>query len=230
MDTRERLSHRYGTLLDPAFEPERTALLIIDMQNHGVNPAYGVRERLVARGLQDIAGYYMDRLERIVANTKQLLSAVRQRGMETVYVVVESLTCDGRDRSAEHKRLGIHHGPGSPEAAIVDDLAPRDDEIIIKKTCSSAFNGTPLHYVLTNIGIKTVIACGVITSGCVECTVRDASDLGYEVVLVADACATWTPEMQEAAVYAMREIYAKVYSTDDPLARLGVRDGAALSS
>jgi len=229
LETRERLSHRYGTLPEPAFESGRTVLLIIDMQKHGIDPAYGVRERLVAKGLPGVADYHTSRLELIVGNAKRLLSAVRERGIEPVYVVVESLTRDGRDRSAEHKRLGIHHAPGSPEAAIVNHLAPREDEIVVKKTCSSAFNGTSLHYVLTNLGIKTVIVCGVITSGCVESTVRDASDLGYGVALVEDACATWTPEMQDAAVYAMREIYAKVYSTDEVLARLGVQERAALS-
>jgi nicotinamidase-related amidase len=77
------------------------------------------------------------------------------------------------------------------------------------------------------MGIRTVVVTGIITSGCVECTVRDGSDLGYEVVLAEDACATWTPEMQDAAVYAMREVYAKVYLTEEICARTAARSASA---
>jgi nicotinamidase-related amidase len=84
------------------------------------------------------------------------------------------------------------------------------------------FNGTNLNYVLNNLGIRTLVIAGVVTSGCVELAVRDASDLGFAVVVVEDATATWSAEMQAGSMRAMREIYAKVELTDEVVPRVGV--------
>ena len=70
-----------------------------------------------------------------------------------------------------------------------------------------------IDYILRNIGIQNLVIVGVVTSGCVEISVRDASDRGYGVILVDDACATWTMEMEEEAIQAMNNISAKVKNT-----------------
>jgi nicotinamidase-related amidase len=130
------------------------------------------------------------------------------------------LTRDGRDRSLEHKHLGIHHPPGSKDAQILDEVAPQGDEIVITKTCGGVFNGSNIEYVLRNIGIQHLIVVGVVTSGCVEVAVRDAADRGFQILLVEDATATWSDDMQQAAMRAMDEIYAKVVTTSEMLTRL----------
>src|SRR5262245_13736908 len=170
------------------------------------------------RGDSDLAAYYLDRLERLVIpNVRSLQDACRDAGIEVIHTKIESLTEDGRDRSLEHKRLGIHHPPGSPDARFLDEVAPQGDEIVITKTCGGVFNGTNIEYVLRNLGIENLIIVGVITSGCVEVAVRDASDRSFAVTLVEDACSSWSEEMERAAIRAMSEIYAKVLSTEDAL-------------
>lgn len=216
----ERATHPlHGLLPDPAFGETRPALLVIDMQYLDAHPQYGLVARLKAQGRNDAYKYYVERLGIIVPNIQRLLDAFRRGRLEVIYTVIESLTRDGRDRSLEHKRLGLLAPPGSKEAQVLEEIAPADDEIVLKKTCGSVFNSTPLHYILGNLGIRTLVVCGVVTSGCVESAVRDASNLSYEVVVVEDACAVYSPEIHDAAIYIMG-VYAKIYTTDELLRRL----------
>jgi len=165
--------------------------------------------------------YYARRLEQLVIpNVQRLMDACRQTGIEVIHTRIESLTRDGRDRSLEHKHLGIHHPPGSKDAQILDEVVPQGDEIVITKTCGGVFNGSNIEYVLRNLGIQHLIVVGVVTSGCVEVAVRDAADRGFQVLLVEDATATWSDDMQQAAMRAMDEIYAKVVTTSEMLTRL----------
>ena len=59
-----------------------------------------------------------------------------------------------RDRSLEHKHLGIHHPPGLKDAQILEEVGPQGDEIVITKTCGGVFNGSNIEYVLRNLGIQ----------------------------------------------------------------------------
>src|SRR5690606_35801753 len=113
--------------------------------------------------------------------------------------------------------------PGSREAQILDELAPMPGELVFSKTTGSSFNGTTLDYVLRSMGIRTLIMTGVMTSGCVESSVRDAKDLGYGVIVVSDACASWTEELHRASLRVMNEVFAKVMTSDEVVARMATR-------
>jgi nicotinamidase-related amidase len=187
-----------------------------------------VLRRMRERGDAELMAYYADRLERLVVpNVRRLQDACRAAGIDVIHTKIESLTQDGRDRSLEHKRLGIHHPPGSIEARFLEEVAPQGDEIVLTKTCGGVFNGTNIEYVLRNLGIQNLIVVGVITSGCVEVAVRDAADRGFAVTLVEDACSSWSEDMERAAIRAMSEIYAKVLTTDDVLRQLGAATDVA---
>ena len=216
MDRTRRLQHRHGVLPYPELQVGDTALIVIDLQYGDAHPDYGLLQRMRERGDEEIAAYYVDRLETLVIpNVRRLQDACREAGIEVIHTKIESLTDDGRDRSLEHKRLNIHHPPGSIDARFREEVAPQGDEIVLTKTCGGVFNGTNIEYVLRNLGIANLIIAGVITSGCVEVAVRDAADRGFAVTLPEDACASWSEEMEYAAIRAMSEIYAKVLSTDE---------------
>ena len=216
MTSAQRLRHRHGVLPDPEFRVGDTALLVIDLQYGDAHPDHGLLRRMRDRGDEEIAAYYVDRLETLVIpNVRRLQDACRAAGIEVIHTRIESLTADGRDRSLEHKRLNIHHPPGSIDAQFREEVAPMGDEIVLTKTCGGVFNGTNIEYVLRNLGISELIVAGVITSGCVEVAVRDAADRGFSVTLAEDACASWSVEMEHAAIRAMSEIYAKVMTTDE---------------
>jgi len=109
----------------------------------------------------------------------------------------EGLTADGRDRSLDYKITGFNVPKGSPDAKMVDELAPADDEIVFPKTSSSVFISTNIDYVLRNLGTKYLIIAGCLTDQCVDSAVRDACDLGYLVTVPTDACATLSPERHD---------------------------------
>jgi nicotinamidase-related amidase len=95
------------------------------------------------------------------------------------------------------------------------------DEIVLTKTSGSAFTSSPIDQVLRNLGVDRLIACGVVTNGCVELTVRDAADRGYFAIVVSDACAALTQELHELGVKAMQYGLIKVKTTAEVLEMLG---------
>ena len=98
---------------DLPFEPGRSGLLVVDMQN--LCAARGRGEDADGEAPPD--HYYYSRLERtVVPNSKLLIEAFRSRGLEVVYTVIESLTLDGRDRSLDHKLSGYNVPKGSEDA------------------------------------------------------------------------------------------------------------------
>ncbi len=189
-----------------AVEPERTALLVVDLQKGEYNAA--------KRAAEPDDAYLWDRIERVVIpNGQRLIQACRRARVEVIYTVVESLTLDGRDRSLDYKVSGIFAAKGSREAEVIDELEPLETELIIPKTSSSLFNSTNFEYVLRNLGIEYLAVMGIVTDQCVETAVRDGCDRGFLITLVDDACATHSEERQAQSLHGIRG-YCRVRSTE----------------
>ena len=127
----------------------------------------------------------------------QLQFQCRSSGIEVLYTVIESLTEDGRDRSLDYKISGFNVPRGSTDAKVVEQLAPRGDEMVFPKTSSSVFISTNIDYVLRNLGTRYMIIAGCVTDQCIDSAVRDACDLGYLVTVPTDACVTLSAERHE---------------------------------
>lgn len=195
-----------------------SALLVIDLQYFCGSADHGRLLHMRNNGLEEAVEYYLNELEnRVIPNVAQLLKKARAFGMPVIHTKIESMTSDGRDRSPEHKRLGIHCAPGSIEATILPPVRPVEGEIVLSKTASGAFGSTNLDYILRNSGVEKLLVCGVTTNGCVESTVRPAADIGYYVALVGDACAAYTQDLHEKALGALSNVYAKHYTTEEAL-------------
>lgn len=201
------------TFREQTIDPARTALISVDMQNSDC--AAKLRNGAPDRDPEKSKySYFYDRLSRLaIPNQQKIHAAARKLGIENIYVVIESLTRDGRDRGIDHKASLINNPRGSWEAAIIDEVAPADDDIIIRKTASGPFGSTNLDYVLRNMGFQYLIVFGVLTDQCVENTVRGAGDLGYLVTLIPDACATYTEERQIASERGVKG-YCRIRSTE----------------
>ncbi|MEE9098953.1 MULTISPECIES: isochorismatase family cysteine hydrolase [Pseudomonas] len=199
---------------DLPYTPGQTAILFVDMQNAWVIPG---RDAHVD---PQTHRYFYDRVEAtVVPNQQRLLAAMREVGGEVLHTIIESLTADGRDRSLDHKLSDMHLPKGSPDAQVIDALAPAENEIVLPKTSSGVFNSTAIDYVLRNLNTRHLIVCGVVTDQCVDMAVRDAADRGYLVTLVEDACATHTPERHQACLDAIKG-YCWIADTDTVLARI----------
>lgn len=108
-------------------------------------------------------------------------------------------------------------------AQIVPALAPAGDEIVVTKTTDSALTGTNLRLILHNLGIDTVVCCGIFTDQCVASTVRSLADESFRVLVVEDCCAAGSNELHHAELVIMNMIYCQVVSSDELLAMMAPR-------
>jgi nicotinamidase-related amidase len=129
------------------------------------------------------------------------------------------------EKFRSEKRRIVHIGHKSAKGvAFHADVMPLDEEKVFMKTEISAFNGTKLLEYLQQHEVKRVVICGMQTHMCVEAAVRSASDLGFECMLIHDACATRDLTFGDATIKAidvhhttlssLNGIYATVIDTD----------------
>ena len=195
-----------------AVEPDKSALLVVDLQKGEYNEPKCRAEPEHA--------YLWERIRDVVIpNGQRLIAACRQAGVEVVYTVVECLTLDGRDRSLDYKVSGIFAARGSREAKVIDELRPDPNDIVIPKTSSSLFNSTNFEYVLRNLRVEYVMVMGVVTDQCVETAVRDGCDRGFLMTVVDDACATHSDARHRESLIGIRG-YCRVRTTGQLITEL----------
>jgi len=206
----------FGQLPRHELVPERTALLVIDMQYYDAHRLWGIGRAAREQGREREYDGYFKRLEdTVVPNLRLVIDACRAAGVRVIYVRIMSRAPDGGDISRQHRDLGILVRSGSREAEILDEIAPRDGDLIFSKTAGGVFNSTEIDQVLRNMGIDSLIVAGVVTNGCVETAVRDASDRSYKVFVVEDACAALTEKEHEHAIWLFGKWYANVLGTSE---------------
>lgn len=193
------------TSRDIPLQRDRVAVLFVDVQNFCLHPEGG---EVMSASESERSGKLLPFIERVRSKTlprmRALQQAARDAGVEVMYTTIESLTKDGRDRSLDYKITGFNVPKGSFDAKVIDEIAPGKDEIVLPKSSSSVFVSTHIDYVLRNLGISQLVVSGVVTDQCVESAIRDACDLGYLVTQVTDACASYTQEMHDASLRAVR--------------------------
>ena len=195
-----------------AIEPERAAVLVIDLQKGEYNS-----EKI--RGNPENAYLYERIRDVVIPNGQRLIAACRKAGLEIIYTTIECLTRDGRDRSLDYKVSGIFVPRGSWQAEVIDELRPEEDDIVIPKTSSSVFNSTNCEYVLRNLGIEYLVVMGILTDQCVESAVRDGCDRGFLMTLVDDACATHSAHRHREALHGFRG-YCRIRTTRELIEEL----------
>jgi nicotinamidase-related amidase len=184
------------------FAPATTALVVIDMQRDFVEPG----------GFGATLGNDVSRLTAIVPTVARLIALAREQGWTVVHTREshDATLCDcppaKRGRGAPTLRIG-DVGPmgrilvrGEPGAEIVAELAPTDGEIVIDKPGKGAFYATALGDILRLKGITHLIFAGVTTEVCVQTTMREANDRGFDCLLIEDATESYFPEFKRAAI------------------------------
>jgi nicotinamidase-related amidase len=188
------------------FEPQHTALVIIDMQRDFIEPG----------GFGESLGNDVSLLAEIVPSVAELLALARRTGLLVVHTR-ESHAPDLSDcppakrlRGAPQMRIG-EPGPmgrilvrGEPGNAIIDALAPVEGELVIDKPGNGAFYATRLREALSARGITHLLFAGVTTEVCVQTSMREANDRGYECLLIEDATASYFPAFKQASLEMIR--------------------------
>jgi ureidoacrylate peracid hydrolase len=96
---------------------------------------------------------------------------------------------------------------GTWDAQTIDELKPKEDDHVIIKRRDSAFQDTELRVWLQSVGINVLVFCGVDTSICVETSIRDGFNLGYDIVLISDATASGIKSHYETTLARVRDYY-----------------------
>lgn len=208
-------SFYYATAEDPediALDRDRTAVLVIDIQNTYMEPKETDAE---TRRWQP----FFDRMnETVIPNAVKLLDWARNEGLEVIFARIACQTQDGRDRSLSQKKPGFNYlllPKDREDSQLVPELTPQGDEIVVTKTTDSALTGTNLRLMLHNIGITHVIVAGIFTDQCVSSTVRSLADESFEVLVVHDACAAATEELHRKELEIINMIYCHVVALED---------------
>lgn len=188
------------------YELPHTALVIIDMQRDFVEPG----------GFGESLGNDVTKLQTIIPTCQAVLSAWRQAGGLVVHTreahAPDLSDCPPAKRLRGEPRLRIgDDGPmgriliaGEPGNQIVPQLAPRVGEFVIDKPGKGAFYATPLHALLQGRGITHLVFMGVTTEVCVQTSMREANDRGYDCLLVEDGTASYFPEFKQATLDMIR--------------------------
>jgi len=206
---------------DPDLTPATTALLIIDVQNTYLErPDRATLPPEEQRRWDAWTPFHERMHSQVIPKTEHLLTRFRAAGIECLFARIACHTLDGRDRSLSQKMPGWNNlllpKAGQP-SQIIPQLAPKGDEIEVTKTTDSALTGTNLRLILTNLGIKTVVCCGIFTDQCVSSTVRSLADESFAVVIVEDCCAAGSDDLHHKELEIMNMIYGHVMSSDDVL-------------
>jgi len=183
--------------------PERPpALVIIDMQRDFVEPG----------GFGDALGNDVSCLQACVPEIARLLATARRLGLPVIHTReahrsdLSDCPPSKRARGGCHLKIG-DEGPmgrllvdGQPGTAIIDALKPLPGEIVLAKPGKGAFYATPLQEILQHLGVTHLLFTGVTTEVCVQTTMREANDRGYECLLVEDGTESYFQEFKKATL------------------------------
>ncbi|HEY6378305.1 MAG TPA: cysteine hydrolase [Candidatus Dormibacteraeota bacterium] len=201
--------------------PERTAVLVVDMQNAFASPG----------GMLHVSGVDVSPARVAVINAHRVCQAARAVGVPVIYVVMgyspDLADAGGRESPNPQKELSLLllrdrpelPGPllvaGSWDFAIVAEMTPQPGELVIVKTRYSGFVGTDLDVELRTRGVRTLLVVGITTNVCVESTIRDAYFHEYWPVLVDDATmAAGPPGIHEATRFNVETFFGWVATTE----------------
>ncbi len=211
-------------------DPSTAALLLVDLQYGSAGPVHGFNANFRALGYGDVVDGYLQRLrDTVVPSVQRLQAAFRRSGAPVIFLTVGTLTGDYTDLTPRFRRAvdywrerGMeppYAKPGTREIAVLDEIAPLPGEAVIQKTGASAFTASPIERVLFNHGVRQLVFGGVATNYCVQSTLRDASDRGYDCVLVEDACADVTEAIHRMGIDSSSP-FCRVESADVVIAEL----------
>ncbi|MGZ7446100.1 isochorismatase family protein [Paenibacillus sp. TH7-28] len=206
-------------------DPERTAVIVVDMQNVFCKPD---------------GALYVPRTAGIIDNIRQLTGAARTAGMPVIYLrhIVRGDGSDTGRMKDMYPNVNEILKRGTPGVEIIEELTPLPQDIIVDKLFYSGFHDTDLDTILRAKDINTIIICGTVTNVCCETTVRDGAHREYKVIFLSDANAPmdypdmgWgdisAEEIQRVTLTVIAYEFGQVSSTAEVLNEIHTKTKAA---
>ena len=205
-------------MLETKIDSQKTALLVVDMQNDLVKVKDGALAEL----------YNMVRANRVISNTKKTVKAARKAGLPIVFIkhvlrddykdVVPSVTDVMLRGEAPPPRKAMIEG--TPGAEIIDELKPAPGDYVIAKRRGDAFYNTELELILRSRGVDTLILGGVVTNGCILATFMGARERDFHTIVVSDCCAGTSQELHDWPMKNLFPRSGRVRTADEIVAEL----------
>jgi nicotinamidase-related amidase len=199
----------------------RPALMIIDVTYAFV----GTRPQAVLQAVEEFRTSCGDVGWDAIPRIRRLLEAARGAAIPRVFTKGDpeyKAFCGGSTKGSTPEDARRLHSEDIPT-----EIAPRDDEFVLRKTKASVFFGTPLATYLHGLGVDTLLICGTSTSGCVRASVVDAFSHGYRVFVVEEGCFDRASLSHLVSLYEMNAKYADVITLDDALRYVASFDARA---
>ena len=196
----------------------RCALVLIDVQRFCCDPEYCPKGGTLGEQSSLWAAYY-EQVDTMLTNLRQLLAACRSSGILAIHIRTASQLQNGRDLSHKLRSQGIQLWQDGTAAAImpaVEPTANATNEIVLNKPATGIFTGTGLDELCRNLGVDQLILAGSSFDGAIEGSLRSATDRGYRVLLVPDACAAGDEALQQR-LWTMESGILAVRATVDAL-------------
>jgi len=188
---------------------EKSALLLINFLDYtGFFVKAATDKGIAANDAGEALSSFDEEARKAAANAGQLLIACRDRGYEIFHMRSEA--------GAGGRRIRLVVPSESGALSTFEALAPRKGELVLTETAGDGFIETRLDYVLRNMNIDSLIVCGLTTDQNVLLSTVKAVDLGYRVVLIENACATFTQEIHSAFIKWFRT-FVNVKTTQEML-------------
>jgi len=206
----------------------RTALLVVDMQNAFVHKG----------GYFDLVGLDITPIQLIIEPCRKVINSAHATGIRIIYLQM-GCSQDLSDRGSpdapssvksrvlsmmkEHPEWGDKfYIYGTWGAEIIEELKPREGDIVVKKQKHDGFIGTNLDIILRTLGAKYLFFVGAATNICVESTLRHAFSLDYFPILVSDAVSQMGSNItQDATILNVRSTFGWVTTSENVLIAIG---------
>jgi ureidoacrylate peracid hydrolase len=196
----------------------------MNLDGHRVNPALvviDVQNGFVSKGgSYDQLGMSISHYQQVLPRISQLISLCREAGIPIFYTQavreqsgidlltkVHRILPKSREERIRKKPICVR---GTWDADIVDEIKPASEDHVVVKRRDSAFHDTEIDVWMKSLGVDTLVFCGIDTSICVETSLRDAFNNGYDVVLISDATASGSPKHFESTLEIVRDYYGLV--------------------
>ncbi|WP_311173906.1 cysteine hydrolase family protein [Halobellus ordinarius] len=184
------------------FDPDRTAVVVVDMQNGFCHPE---------------GSLYAPGSEAVIDNVAALLADARDAGARVVYTrdVHPPEQFDDAHYYDEFDRWGEHVLEDSWDAELVDELDVREDDLVVEKHTYDAFHRTELHGWLQARGIDNLLLCGTLANVCVLHTAGSAGLRDYRPALVEDAIGAIEDDHKEYVLDHAEWLFGEVLARSD---------------